>query len=326
MDQIDELIVRSLQGCATPEEMGVLAAWRRASSENQHYYEEVAAVWGLAGAGDVRTTPSIPPRARDLVTRAAAGRNLAAGGARRRRRFPAWLPWAAATAATVTFFLSIDVLSRRKSDATLRAAYASGSQIDTLRLAEGSIVHLGPNARLRVAVGGRRRDLWLEGAAHFAVASLRGSPFTVHTAAGIAEARGTQFVVRTHPGSTQVVVLEGVVAAWAGRDTVQVKAGEIGDLVLGTRPTVVALGPGRPQADWLRAALVFEAMPLRRVATVLTARYHLPVIVTDSVVGARTVSAWFAQEPTFGQVLRGVCRAVGTRCTIGDSGAVIGVK
>jgi ferric-dicitrate binding protein FerR (iron transport regulator) len=68
---------------------------------------------------------------------------------------------------------------------------------------------------------------------------------------------------------------------------------------------------------WVGNFLVFQDTPLREVAKEVERRFGVPVVIRDSALAERTVTAWFADR-TLEEVLRVVCAASLTRCTLGD--------
>ena len=81
-----------------------------------------------------------------------------------------------------------------------------------LTLSDGSRVTLGARSYLRLDLGQRARDLWLEGGeAYFTVARDSNRPFRVHTTHGIVTAISTEFNVRAAEDHVTVAVTEGAV-------------------------------------------------------------------------------------------------------------------
>jgi len=66
---LDTLIIRSLQGLASPAEERRLRRWREKSEENETQYREIATILELCRSlPDIATSP--PPDARTLIARA----------------------------------------------------------------------------------------------------------------------------------------------------------------------------------------------------------------------------------------------------------------
>jgi transmembrane sensor len=83
----------------------------------------------------------------------------------------------------------------------------------SITLADGSIVELNAQSKVRIAFGDRQRDVeLLEGQALFRVAKDHMRPFVVHAGTASVRAVGTQFDVNRKRLGTTVTVLEGRVA------------------------------------------------------------------------------------------------------------------
>lgn len=67
---MDTLIVRSLQGRATPQEEERILRWRLASEENDRKYREIARILALCRRLDATIPVSPPPSARVIIARA----------------------------------------------------------------------------------------------------------------------------------------------------------------------------------------------------------------------------------------------------------------
>ncbi len=106
----------------------------------------------------------------------------------------------------------------------LLALFFSAQVIETgraerrsLTLADGSVLQIDPESRLRVRLGRHERDVALErGRALFRVAKDPGRPFVVHAGATQVRAVGTQFGVEQSRQGIVVTVAEGKVAVLAG--------------------------------------------------------------------------------------------------------------
>jgi len=200
------------------------------------------------------------------------------------------------------------------------AAYATGpGQSRTIRLADGSVVRLAPETRLRAARG--RREVWLQGTAFFAVAHRAHEPFTVHTSGGDATVLGTRFELSTVERRVRLVVLEGRVALTgageAGAAAI-VAAGEVSMAEAGRRPS-----PPRPAdvdrlTGWMEGVLIFQATPLSEAAREMERQYHVAVRLSDPALGERTVNAVFDHQP-LPTVATTICRIADAKCEVQDT-------
>jgi len=172
-------------------------------------------------------------------------------------------------------------------------------RVDTVRLADGTSVVLGPSSRIRLAAGygGRARELTLDGQAFFDVVHDDGRPFVVRTSSAILRDVGTSFSVLSDlERGTRVAVTSGAVdvaavAATDGEPTV-LHGGDRAE-VLGNRMTVERGTVSSEELSWTRGALVFHDASMTSVASDLRRWYGIRLLVEDSTLAARRVTATF---------------------------------
>jgi len=230
---------------------------------------------------------------------------------RRARWLRPW--WAVAAAAALALAVGLPRILR-----TPERMFATGAgQTLTVPLADGSVVRLGPDSRLRVPEADARR-VRLSGLAFFAVAPDSAHPFLVRTARGEAQVLGTRFELRSHADSVRLVVVEGRVKLSGAGGAVEVARGGVATIAGRARPSVAQAVDLRHLLDWPQGVLIFQATPLSRVLEEVGARFGRPFVVRDSALARRTVTAWFENEP-LDQVVNTVCLVVGARCSVGDT-------
>ena len=178
-------------------------------------------------------------------------------------------------------------------------------QRDSLRLADGTRVILGPGSRLAVdqGYGSTHREVGLRGEAYFDVQHGGAHPFTVR--AGTARVRdvGTAFAVHTDPGDgVRVVVTSGAVRMHVGESSpgdsgVLLRQGDRGVLTPGGR--VVAQRGAATEDDlaWTRGRLVFRDATLSQVSADLRRWYGVELRVADSSLAGKHVNTTFEGEP-----------------------------
>jgi transmembrane sensor len=219
--------------------------------------------------------------------------------------------------------------SRTLASPSLEVWITGVGERDSLRLADGTRVLLGPGSRLTVdaTYGDARRDVVLRGDAMFTVAHDDARPFTVH--AGDARVRdiGTAFTVRTEENAgVRVVVTEGAVALRSTADS--------GDEMLLRRGEAAVLPAGRTAPEraavsadelaWTRGRLVFRDAPLDEVSAELRRWYGVEVRAGDAAVAARGLTAEFGGE-TREEVLRVIGLALGADVEVRGDTAVLRV-
>lgn len=176
-----------------------------------------------------------------------------------------------------------------------RAIEAPVDQRRTVRLRDGSVMHLDAGTRARVRYSNERRIIDLEhGRAMFSVASNVSRPFVVTAGTTEVLAVGTRFDVhRLGPRQAVIVtVVEGKV------DVLDRGAGDNSENVTQTRPVRLNAGQqvqlARARLDeprveavnvrqataWLRHEMIFSERPLGEVAAELS-RYGVPIVIDD---------------------------------------------
>lgn len=236
---------------------------------------------------------SLPlPAARDDAARprTSGGHHFAPLAQHQRR------PWwrraaggAFATAAVLIAVVAAQLTDRRPAAEPPRPprTYATNNgEVATLRLIDGTRVRLAPSSRLRVAAdfGTERRDVYLEGEAHFDVTHDEARPFTVFAGNASARDLGTEFVVRSYADdrAVQVVVREGIVAlSGVGR----LERGDLGKLSAEGRATLQRGVNLDVFFGWLDGRLVFRNAPLSEVVRAIERWHDLEVRLSDPSLG-----------------------------------------
>ena len=196
---------------------------------------------------------------------------------------------------------------------TERTYRTSSGEVDTLRLADGSTVVLGPASTLALgAFDATHRESTLDGQAYFDVIHDDARPFVVRTASATLRDLGTSFTVLSDAErGTRVAVTSGsvdVTAAngGAGAPTV-LRAGDRAEVTEGRMR--VDRGTVTPdELSWTRGVLELRDAPLAVVAEELRRWYGVKLLVTDSTLAARRVTATFqdASADELGRVLAAV--------------------
>jgi transmembrane sensor len=172
-------------------------------------------------------------------------------------------------------------------------------KLDSIRLADGSRVMLGPDSRLDVpnGFGDTTRAVLLTGDAYFDVVHDARVPFVVRTKSATVRDVGTTFSVRSDAdGGTRVAVTTGAVdltAAHPGAGTsVVLRAGD--RAVAGANGVRVERGGvSSEDLSWTHGVLVFRDAPLADVTVGLRRWFGIELVVTDSVIAGRRLTATF---------------------------------
>jgi len=306
----DELIFRSLSGGANAAEEALVQAWRRADRANEEQYQLAAAVFEGARQSDVRRAAASPPPLEVLL-----GQPPVLAVPRHHVVRRAMVRIAAAAAILLLGFAASELRPRAPMLAFGADEFVTGpAETATVSLRDGSVVHLAPGSRLRLASRTAAREVALAGRAYFAVANQPGSPFRIKTTAGDVTVLGTRFALEAESEDLRLVVVEGRVALSARGKETQVAAGEVGRVVKGTTLPVAPAADPRPLVGWVGNFLAFQATPLRDAAREIERQFNIRIVMPDPTVGNRTISGWFAgwsQE----EVMDVVCVIASTSCS-----------
>ena len=206
------------------------------------------------------------------------------------------------------------------SASAVRTHRTAAGEIDTLGLADGSTVILGPGSTLSIgAFDSRRRETSLEGQAYFDVVHDDARPFVVRTSSATLRDVGTSFSVLSDADRlTRVAVTSGAVdvaatGSGAGAPTV-LHAGDRAEVTEGRMR--VERGTVTPdELSWTRGVLELRDAPLAVVAGELRRWYGVKLLVTDSTLANRRVTATFqdASADELGRVLAAVLATKVTR-------------
>ncbi|MEO8561891.1 MAG: FecR domain-containing protein [bacterium] len=178
-------------------------------------------------------------------------------------------------------------------------ALATGvGRVDSVKLADGTRAILGPMSTLNVAggYGVSSREVMLTGEAFFDVVHDARVPFVVRTSSATMRDVGTSFSVRGDgQRATRVAVSTGAVdvaALGASSTPVVLRAGD--RAVVGSDGVHVERGVvSSDELSWTRGVLVFDDAPIAEVATGLRRWFGLALVVTDSVLANRRLTASF---------------------------------
>jgi transmembrane sensor len=321
---MEELIIRALQGRATPEELAKIARWRVASPSNEHDYQLLSELWRDLPQPDVETIPPSPAAIRRLE---AAPSAIPFKSRSRPRPWPGLRGVALAASIALLLLLSADLIRRRSGadSPTLQIARLATGPSETLmtKLSDGTTVFLAPNTALEVSSTRGIREVRLDGRAFFGVAKHGEDwPFVVQGSNGTVRVLGTRFEFSTRDDSTRVVVVEGRVNFAVDQDRLELSAGQMG-IAGGDRQ--LELHPVQNVDEvlgWMGSTLIFENTRLDHAAREIERRYGAVVEIRSDELARRTISGGF-KDRTFNEVVRVICRVVSAECTISETRAVI---
>lgn len=327
MTDIDGIIVASLTGEASDEELVALREWRAADLRNEREYRARVDAWAMFGTlvegSERRWGPStkIASRLEDESSTDEAReesdwrQRTITGGAR------PGLNWRRVTvAASLVLSMGVGVGLGRWF---LRESYGpqtlvtGANEVATVTLADETVVRLAPESRLEFSRDSRQRQVSLTGRAYFAVSHRDGEPFRIRVPTGTVEVLGTRFEVQNREGATRVAVVEGEVRVRSSGGRVKVSANEIAQITTRGQLQVERVDDVFQVVDWLGRFLAFESTPLRDVAAEFHERFGIEFDIRDDALFDRTVTGWFSDQ-SVDEMIIGICAVVGVECAIGD--------
>ncbi len=191
-------------------------------------------------------------------------------------------------------------------------------QSKSVLLADGTRVVLAPGSALDVGAGygASSRALSLDGEALFVVVHDAARPFTVHAGGAVVRDVGTQFTVRAGDGDgdgevVRVSVASGEVelSARGAVSPAPLRAGDVGELRQG-RIVVTRGAADADDAAFAQGKLVWRDAPIDRVRADLRRWYGVTLVVPDSTLAKRHLTASFTSESS-DEALRVVAAALG---------------
>ena len=270
-----ELFSKMLQGTCTRAEVERIVAYLQGDGVDEDIpgIEEVRALLGEGERMDTRSAARIF----QSIVQGEPSETQPAKPFRFIRKPPFMVAAGIAMALTIA-----GVLYLHQPKVTARTAYG---QIDSLRLADGTLVVLNANTEIRWPkdfMGGHQREVWIDGEAFFSVAHLAEKPFIVHTSRGMdVTVLGTAFNLNARNEEARVVLSKGRIKATYGDEEQFLQPGEMLSLAAGSQRLQKGTTDTLYHASWRHHLLAFKNEPLGQVAKTIRDRYGLRVEFED---------------------------------------------
>jgi transmembrane sensor len=329
-----EALARYLAGESPPAEAEAVRAWLAADPARAGMVSELDAVLDRAAAAapaDVDVEAALArvharmgePKVIPISTRRPAAAPARTSG---------WRSPALRIAAAAVLMIGGALLVWRLiggGGGRVERIFATGvGERDSIRLADGTRVILGPDSRLAVVdgYGGRTREVELAGEALFDAVHDDARPFTVLAGGARVRDIGTTFSVSTGgEQAVRVVVTSGAVvlrAEGAAADSVVLREGDRGEMEAEGRVTAERGAATEDDLAWTRGRLVFTDAPLARVADDLRRWYGVELRAGDPALAGRRLTASFDGEPRE-SVLQVIALALGAEVEMRGDTAVL---
>lgn len=206
-----------------------------------------------------------------------------------------------------TWFIASNQMA---SQAMLAECHVENGQTKVLRLSDGTLVRLNAGSSLfypqRFSRLFSRRDVYLDGEAHFDVAENRSQPFVVHVGNLKVKVLGTHFNVKAYPA-------EELVTTTLEQGRVKVYGDKIAMTLLPDEQAVYNRISGKITKrsvdsgnynQWMKGKLLFDQTPLKVIIADLQRRYDVSIKATPAVDLSRRFTMAFRADEGVGDVMR----------------------
>ncbi len=241
-----------------------------------------------------------------------------------------WARWEAVAIAAVALIaiagtLTLSTSRKDRTVSSVQWTRTGAGETREVRLTDGSLIKLGPMTTLRHASNAGEVNVELRGLAGFEVIHDPKRTFRVYAGAAEVVDIGTSFVVRAYPSDSAatVVVTSGKIAlgrrarsvsGQANVSPVELNPGE-GGMVLASGAIVTGHAVGNEISQHLAqlgGRLSFENLDMRSVAADLGNWFGVKVVIADSALGNRRITAMF-NKPDLSEILDAVAETTGSR-------------
>jgi transmembrane sensor len=298
-----DAIARFLAGESDAGEAAAVRAWLEAHPEDRALVEGLDAAATIDGVAGVDVEGALARAHRKMATPQRPSLTLQRGGAPAapsKRRNTIAVIAAIAAAAAVAFVLTQKHDVATEPTRTVQHYAAAVGKTDSVSLADGSRVILGPQSTLEVpgTFGAGDRTVTLTGDAYFDVRHDASKPFRVHAGSAVIEDIGTTFTIESDAAAMATVsVVSGSVRlsrdAAAAATGVVLAAGDRGSLGT-TGDASVERNVVRPEdTEWISGRLSFRDAPLSQVAAEMERWYGVKLRVADSAMLTRKITTSF---------------------------------
>lgn len=206
-----------------------------------------------------------------------------------------------------TWFIASNQMA---SQAMLAECHVENGQTKVLRLSDGTLVRLNAGSSLfypqRFSRLFSRRDVYLDGEAHFDVAKNSSQPFIVHVGNLKVKVLGTHFNVKAYPAEELVTTTleQGKVKVYGDKIAMTLLPDEqaVYNRISG-KMTKRSVNSGNYN-QWMDGKLLFDQAPLKAIIADLQRRYNVSIKTTPAVDLSRRFTMAFRADEGVGDVMR----------------------
>lgn len=290
---IDDIIIRLFNGCATADDTVRLARWLDASDDNRRYFEAQQREWNAPGGGDAsaeydalaayarmeaRMERDVPHRRWSIVGAALRkyGRAVAGVAAAVLVVAGAWWAYSSYTARYAAQFAGM-----------VNVEAPAGSRAKVV-LPDGTAVWLNAGSRLSYSqgFGVTDRRVRVDGEGYFEVGKKSAMPMSVYSDNISVRDIGTKFNFRDYPEepTAEVTLCEGEVGVASlkrpGRETViHPEQMTLVDKRTGRITTTSCLSADKRL--WTAGEMVMDGMTIRQIVNVIERAYKVRIVIAS---------------------------------------------
>jgi transmembrane sensor len=311
-----DAIARFLAGESPAQERGRVQQWLDDHPGEKELFSRIGSPGELYGAADVNVEAALAKVHERMGREAAAPQlTITRGGWNHRPVIGIGL---LAAAAAFVAFLMMRPPSPSIAPAAPKTFATKTGQRDSVLLADGSRVILGPESRLTVPgdFGTTARSVELVGDAFFDVRHDPAKPFSVHVANAIVEDLGTTFTIESDVhDTTTVAVISGSVRlrAAGASETATLAAGDRGSLTANGSVRAYRQAVVPADSSWTHGVLEFQDASMRRVAGEVRRWFGVDLKVADSSLLSVPLTTTVRGNDPVDQVLTSIALSVGAR-------------
>lgn len=287
-DNIQDIILRHLNGEALKEEEDLLQKWRRESAANENELDTLAKLWRDshdAALHHFNVEAAWKKVYDQTLAKEAKVRHL--------------FSWKAVAIAASIILIAGSVYFYNRSNKITWTETAAISANKIVALTDGSTITLRKGSRLSIPDNFAKasRHIKLSGEAYFEIKHDDQNPFSITTDKSFIQDIGTAFLVRSYDTLEQVTVMEGAVL-FAGKnekkEAIQLRGGE--SAVLKNGQPLKKIIENSNLLSWETNTLVFANTPLQQVANDLKNYYSVNVYFPADI-SSVPVTANFKAQP-----------------------------
>lgn len=305
-ENIDTLIVRSLENSLSPSEQTMLQAWLNEDATHRRYFDEIRRTWTVTGENDFSYAPDTDANWQRFKQRMYADEDTPALKVVRNNR--RYYTIAASVAGIALAGILYFTMRGPHEIVTLTAA----NEKKSITLPDGSKVYMNQNSSVRYdkQLAGAERAIYLEGEAFFEVATQPGRPFVVYTSQTQTQVLGTSFDVRAYEAApVEVAVVTGKVAVSLKHESAAHKL-----ILTPGRKATFGLGQQLEEKAnndlnfiaWKENRFVFDETSIHDVVKTLEQYYGVKITVADKSVDSMHLRRTFDDIVSLPKVLDGI--------------------